>query len=237
MDGWTASNQEIMPILAGIMMIALLLPIIAVLAFHLMCQWKIQKKAGNPGWYCFIPIFGLYQLGLIASNKKWTATLYAFSFIPAFIFLFMNETFDALIAPRRIYASIMLLSFAGFVFHILFQVFIACELLHSFGKKKWTGFISVLFPIGFIIVTAIIANSDSVYRSVMNDTASQATGAVHLPKTPYMGQQDAQRGSYYNFTDRHNAYPDTNKAKLCVKCGKELRLGVRFCENCGSPTW
>lgn len=233
MDGWTASNQEIMPVLAAIIMIVLLLPIIAALAFHLMCQWKIQKKAGNPGWYCLLPIFGPYQLGLIASNKKWTATLYALSFIPAFIFLFMNDTFDALIAPRRIYASIMLLSFAGLIFHILFQVFIACELLRSFGKNRWAGLTSILFPIGFVFVTAYIALSNSVYCSVTSEKEPQAAGVANMPYAPYMGQQGAQTGAYYEAYTQDPYYRVQRGNQFCTRCGSSLKMGVRFCENCG----
>lgn len=226
MDGWTASNQEMMPVIFVVVLIAIFLPLIIIGLFHLMCQWKIQKKAGNPGWYCLIPLFGPYQLGIVAANKKWAAALYALSYIPTFIFLFLSQ--------QQMPPLVMLLSLAGFVFHIFLQVFIACELLRSFGKHKWAGFMSILFPIGFIIVTAYVALSKSVYCPVFGDMPPQAAGVAYAPYGAYTGRQDAQTGAYYE-VNRQDPYYRTQRAhNYCTQCGSALNPGVKFCENCGS---
>lgn len=53
-------------LLAGLMIFSLLLSIIIIVA-----QWKIYKKAGQPGWACIVPIFNFYILLKIVGKPSW----------------------------------------------------------------------------------------------------------------------------------------------------------------------
>ena len=42
---------------------------LAVCVFLLVCEWKLFKKAGKPGWACIIPFYNLYVLFDIIYGK------------------------------------------------------------------------------------------------------------------------------------------------------------------------
>jgi hypothetical protein len=44
--------------------------IFALLAFEIICNWKIYVKAGEPGWACLVPIYNIIILLKIV-NKPW----------------------------------------------------------------------------------------------------------------------------------------------------------------------
>ncbi len=54
-------------ILIPILMILLVLSLVA---FTLMCHWKVYAKAGKPGWACIVPIYNFIIL-LEIVNKPW----------------------------------------------------------------------------------------------------------------------------------------------------------------------
>ena len=41
-----------------------LLVVLAIAAFAFVVQWKVYKKAGQPGWACFVPFYNEYKLDL-----------------------------------------------------------------------------------------------------------------------------------------------------------------------------
>ena len=54
--------------LAGLIII--LLVYVALIAFVIVCQWKIFSKAGKPGWAAIVPIYNIIVL-LEIVNKPW----------------------------------------------------------------------------------------------------------------------------------------------------------------------
>jgi hypothetical protein len=54
--------------LAGLLII--LLVYLALIAFVIVCQWKIFSKAGKPGWAAIVPIYNIIVL-LEIVNKPW----------------------------------------------------------------------------------------------------------------------------------------------------------------------
>ena len=42
---------------------------LAVCVFLLVCEWKLFKKAGKPGWACIVPFYNLYVLFDIIYGK------------------------------------------------------------------------------------------------------------------------------------------------------------------------
>ena len=47
------------------------LVILAVAAFAFVVQWKVYKKAGQPGWACFVPFYNEYVQFKIAFGNGW----------------------------------------------------------------------------------------------------------------------------------------------------------------------
>lgn len=52
--------------MTGMVIFSLIISIIIIAA-----QWKIYKKAGQPGWACIIPIFNFYILLKIVGKPSW----------------------------------------------------------------------------------------------------------------------------------------------------------------------
>jgi len=61
----TTSSAAVSPVFSIILWIISL----AVCIFILVCEWKIFKKAGKPGWACIIPIYNAYVLFDIIYGK------------------------------------------------------------------------------------------------------------------------------------------------------------------------
>ncbi len=63
---------------AGISMIAFLF-MVAIVVFYAAAAWKLNVKAGEPGWGALIPIYNIYLHLMIADKPGWWLILY---FIP-----------------------------------------------------------------------------------------------------------------------------------------------------------
>lgn len=61
----STSSAAVSPVFSIILWIISL----AVCIFILVCEWKIFKKAGKPGWACIIPIYNAYVLFDIIYGK------------------------------------------------------------------------------------------------------------------------------------------------------------------------
>ena len=61
----STSSAAVSPVFSIILWIISL----AVCIFILVCEWKIFKKAGKPGWACIIPIYNTYVLFDIIYGK------------------------------------------------------------------------------------------------------------------------------------------------------------------------
>ena len=62
MDYTTSSSASSISVIFGIIALA-------VCVFLLVCEWKLFKKAGKPGWACIVPFYNLYVLFDIIYGK------------------------------------------------------------------------------------------------------------------------------------------------------------------------
>ena len=44
---------------------------LAIVVFLVVCWWKIFTKAGQPGWFCLIPVFNVMVMLQIAGKPMW----------------------------------------------------------------------------------------------------------------------------------------------------------------------
>jgi len=44
---------------------------LAVVVFLVVCWWKVFTKAGQPGWFCLIPVFNVMVMLQIAGKPMW----------------------------------------------------------------------------------------------------------------------------------------------------------------------
>ena len=75
-----ASGNEEDALAAGIagLGIGFMLLIIALSVLTIVAKWKINSKAGQPGWACLIPIYNLYvELRIAGMSPLWLLTLLA----------------------------------------------------------------------------------------------------------------------------------------------------------------
>ena len=61
---------------------AYLVFVLVLVAFLIICQWKIFTKAGQPGWAVLIPFYNLYVYTQVIKRPKWWMLLYFSSIIP-----------------------------------------------------------------------------------------------------------------------------------------------------------
>jgi hypothetical protein len=71
-------------LLAGLMAAGagLMVFIFILVAFLIVCQWKIFTKAGQPGWAVLVPFYNLYVYTQVIKRPKWWMLLYFSSIIP-----------------------------------------------------------------------------------------------------------------------------------------------------------
>lgn len=133
---------------------------IAVGIFYCVCNWKILVKAGKPGWHGLIPVFNLYQYGMIASGKKWMALILALGNIPFYILKYLaifeypySDKLTIVIAFSLIQAATV-----G-----LFYAYVTSLLLQRFGMTRWISLLCIVLG-GRIVTLAILAFSRTVYN-------------------------------------------------------------------------
>jgi hypothetical protein len=97
----------------------------AFLAFMIITMWKINEKAGQPGWACLIPIYNLLIMLKVAGKPWW------------WIFMFMLPIANIVFAIMMIHGiSRNFGKDAGFTVGLIFLGFIFYPIL-AFGGAKY----------------------------------------------------------------------------------------------------
>ena len=132
---------------------------IAVGIFYCVCNWKILVKAGKPGWHSLIPVFNLYQYGMIASGKKWMALVLALGNIPFYILKYL-AMFEYPYSNK--FTIVMAFSLIQAVTVGLFYAYVTSLLMQRFGMNRWISLLCIVLG-GRIVTLAILAFSRTVY--------------------------------------------------------------------------
>lgn len=118
----TAATGGVLGIILGmigvIVLIALVIYIIGVIG-----QWKVLKKAGQPGWGALIPIYNVYMLCKISGVNPWWVLIVVLSPILSIV---------------PVIGSILSMAIS-----IYFSILLYVSLAHSFGKD--TGWVVGLY--------------------------------------------------------------------------------------------
>lgn len=73
----TTDNEGLAALLAGLG-VAFFLAYFALVVLMVVARWKVNSKAGQPGWACLIPIYNLYvELRVAGMSPLWLLTLLA----------------------------------------------------------------------------------------------------------------------------------------------------------------
>ncbi|MCB0402207.1 MAG: hypothetical protein KDD41_08990 [Flavobacteriales bacterium] len=60
--------------MAGVFFIVMLIAF-GLIAFMMICLWKIVEKGGNPGWTGIVPIYNMFILAKMAQKPEWWGAL------------------------------------------------------------------------------------------------------------------------------------------------------------------
>ena len=61
-----------------------------IIAFLIVCRWKIYSKAGKPGWACIVPIYNIVVLLQIIKKPVWWIILLLIPFVNFIILLIIQ---------------------------------------------------------------------------------------------------------------------------------------------------
>jgi len=122
MDDW----GSILPYLFGTLFLWLIY--VAIIAFFIVCLWKVFIKAGKPGWAALIPFYNFVVLFEISELPWWL--IFIMIFVPgaAFVLFIIVDFKLAAVFGRSV----------GFGFGLLFLHIIFIAIL-AFGKDKYIG--------------------------------------------------------------------------------------------------
>ena len=67
----------------GVFFVIMMIVCFALVIFFCVCEWKIFKKAGRPGWYSIVPFLNTYTLFEMTWGEGWYFLMIFVSIIPA----------------------------------------------------------------------------------------------------------------------------------------------------------
>lgn len=121
-----ATDLHMGAMIAG-MTIILLLAVFAVCILAIIAEWKLFKKAGEPGWAAIIPFYNVYVLTKITWGNGW---LFLLTFLPIGNIVFLILTYIKL---ARVFGK-----GAGFAVGLIFLPYIFLLIL-AFGSSFYRG--------------------------------------------------------------------------------------------------
>ena len=152
--------EVVAPLLAvlGGMLGFIILYILAVTVISLISNWKIFKKAGEPGWKCLIPIYSDY----IRFKRFWSTGKF-------WKYLILSIIYGVIGNLPNIPVLSLILSLAGLVISIItlvMQIKLISRTSQSFGHG--TGFTLGLIFLPFIF-NLVLAFGKSEYEGPIED--------------------------------------------------------------------
>ena len=106
---------------------AMIFVVLAVAAFMIICMWKINTKAGQPGWACIVPIYSLIILLKIVGKPWWWLFLMCIPLVNIIIVIIVYNQLSVSFGKG-----------AGFTVGLIFLGIIFFPLL-AFGDAKYVG--------------------------------------------------------------------------------------------------
>jgi len=95
--------------------------------FLLAAQWKVFKKAGQPGWACIVPIYNTYVLVKIVGKPGWWLLLLLVPFVNIIFAIWVTNLLSKSFGKDE-----------GFTLGLIFLPFIFLPIL-GFGGARYQG--------------------------------------------------------------------------------------------------
>lgn len=199
-----------------IVLIALVIGIIGIVG-----QWKMLKKAGQPGWPAIIPIYNTYMLCKISGvNPWWILIVLVGGMIGGFI---------PVIGPLLVCAI-----------SIYFSVLLYVSIAKSFGKD--TGWaIGLYFLQPFFMFALGNGKSEYVGPKPMNDVVMNKINEWRGNNTNT--NQNMNTNNNMNQSTTPNNYQQSESVdalgttaqatSFCPGCGTKIEGDSKFCPSCG----
>lgn len=203
-------------ILAGLMVFVGVILLIALVVgiISIVGQWKVFKKAGQPGWPALIPIYNVYMLCKISGVNPWWILIVCVSPILGVI---------PILGPVLVMAV-----------SIYFSILLFVSLAQSFGKD--TGWaIGLYFLNPFFMLALGIGKSEYLGPKPMNDIVfNKINHTVNNNQNQNMYENDNQTSNTNNsFINNTETLEDASTSKYCSSCGTKISSFDKFCPNCG----
>ncbi len=192
-----------------IVLIALIVGIIGIVG-----QWKVLKKAGQPGWPALIPFYNTYMLCKITGVNPWWILIVLLSPICNIIPVFGS----LLCAAVSIYFSILLY----------------VSLANSFGKD--TGWaVGLFFLQPFFMLALGVGKSEYLGPKPMDDVIMNKFNSNSANNTA--SQNVNNNGNTVNTANSVSDVEVLNeqsiKTSFCPNCGTKIEEDSKFCPSCG----
>lgn len=245
--GYTSGAYDTAGVLGGLaagmlaVFVVMLLIFLAVYVVGIIGQWKVFKKANQPGWASLIPFYNSYIACKIAGVSPWWILI---TIGGAFIFPMIPIVGNILSYAVSIYFSILL----------------NVSLAKSFGKE--TGFaVGLILLNPFFMLALGVGKSQYLGPKPMKDFLFDSINKNNNQNN--MNNQNFNNMNNQNFNNMNNgmgqpmptANPnvvqpqgastqpvnntevlDMNQnaaVKFCTGCGSQLAADAKFCTTCG----
>lgn len=141
---------------------------IAIFVLYIIANWKIFKKAGEPGWKALIPIYNIYIGFKIVGMKSWFWVMLAISIISSIIMSVNQvniyaENVDFSVMPTAALIPLIVIGIFELIIGVMYCYRLSKAFRHGIGFTLGLIFLSIIFWF-------ILAFGDSKYdKKILKD--------------------------------------------------------------------
>lgn len=146
----------------GTILLWMVVIMLAIAVFKIVCQWRIFKKAGEPGWASLIPFYNVYIMFKIAWNTQMFWIYLGVALGSSFLGNIISGSFGTLITSAGLIAVLVLI------------IMLYVKLAKAFGYSGGFAVGLVLLNTIFIAIMAFSSNTYVGPDGIMNEAAKQA---------------------------------------------------------------
>lgn len=140
-------NTEMLGVAMGALAVYLVVALVVVVLI-LVAQWKIFKKAGEPGWKCLIPIYSQYVQYRFTWKTSMFWVLIALAAVTAVLEGAFEVTEVSAAGSSAVTVLIMLINLVIMIATLVIEIIAMNKLAKSFGKGAG-------FTVGLILLQPI----------------------------------------------------------------------------------
>lgn len=194
-----------------IIIIALVLSVLVIIG-----QWRIFKKANQPGWAALIPIYNTFCMCKVTGVNTWWVLI-------------------SLLAPVVLGLIPVVGSLLGTVVSLYFAVILYVSLARSFGKSDgYAALLIFLAPIFFLVLgrnQEQYLGPKPMHDIVFDDwfKQNQNANANMQNQNANVNMQNQNANANEQTTIENNNQQD----RFCPDCGAKIEGNSSFCSNCG----